>query len=131
MPLPPLLSDSRPALPRPSVVRAFLVLYVIVGVIVCIESIETIIAALHGRFPVHDRRHALMLGILETVAAILFLIPRTMRWGAAGLLAIFALAFLLHLSGGHPNFNLLIYAAAVLFIREHGVRDYRWWSSTI
>lgn len=54
-----------------------------------------------------------------------FLIPRTMRWGAAALLVIFALAFGLHLLGGHPNLDLLIYAAAVVFIRVHGVQGYR------
>jgi uncharacterized membrane protein YphA (DoxX/SURF4 family) len=99
---------------------------VTVGIIVCLESVQTVIAALQGGFSPSNRPHALLLGALETAAAILFLIPRTMRWGAAGLLTIFVLAFGLHLAGGHPNFALLIYAAAVLFIRVHGVQGYRW-----
>ena len=114
-----------------SLVRAFLVLYVTVGVIVCAESVQTVLAALQGDFSAHDRPHALVLGGLEAVAAILFLIPQTMRWGAAGLLMIFALAFCLHAVGGHLNLDLLIFAAAVLFVRTHGVRGCRWSPSAI
>ncbi len=113
-------------MPPRSLVRAFLTLYVTVGIIVCLESVQTVRAALRGGFSAHDRPHALVLGALEAAAAILFLIPQTMRWGAAGLLVIFALAFGLHLAGGHPNFDLLVFAAAVLFIRVHGVAGYRW-----
>ena len=113
-------------MPPRSLVRAFLVLYVTLGLAVCLESALTVVAALHGGFSPHDRPHALLLGSVEAGAAIRFLIPRTMPGGAALLLTIFALAFGLHLAGGHPNFALLIYAAAVLFIRVHGVRGYRW-----
>ena len=113
-------------MPSRSLVRAFLALYVTLGIVVCVESVLTVVAALHGRFSPHDRPHALLLGNLEAGAAILFLIPRTMPAGAALLLPIFALAFVLHLAGGHPNYPLLIYAAAVVFIRVHGVRGYHW-----
>jgi len=107
-------------------VRAFLALYVTLGIVVCLESVLTVLAALHGGFSPRDRPHALLLGSLEAGAAILFLIPGLMHAGAALLLTIFAAAFGLHLAGGHPNFALLIYAAAVLFVRVHGVRGYRW-----
>jgi hypothetical protein len=113
-------------MPPRSLVRAFLALYVTVGVIVLLESLLTVHGALHGGFAPHDRPHALTLGILEAAAAILFLIPKAMRWGAAALLAIFALAFSLHFLGGHPNLDLPVFAAAVAFIRVHGVRGYRW-----
>jgi hypothetical protein len=109
----------------PSLVRAFLTLYVTIGVVVCIESVATVVAAVRGELPALTRPHALILGGLEVVAAVLFLIPRTMRWGAAGLLVIFALAFGIHAAGGDPNLDLLILAAAVLFVRTHGVRGYR------
>ncbi len=114
------------AMAERSVVRAFLALYLVVGVIIAVESVRTVAAALHGGFSPRERPHALLLGSLETIAAILFLIPTTMRWGAAALVGIFGIAFLLHLAGGHPNLSLLIYAAAVIFIRVHGVRGYRW-----
>jgi uncharacterized membrane protein HdeD (DUF308 family) len=118
-------------MPSRSLVRTFLVLYATLGVVVCLESVLTVVAALHGGFSPHDRPHALLLGGVEAAAAILFLIPRTMPAGATFLLAVFALAFGLHLAGGHPNFGLLIYAAAVLFIRAHGVRGYHWTLSTV
>ena len=113
-------------MPSRPLVRAFLALYITVGIIVCFESVDTVVTALQGGVSSHDRPHALLLGTLEAGAAILFLIPRAMPWGAAVLLGVFALAFGLHLLGGHPNLDLLIYAAAVLFIRVHGVRGYRW-----
>jgi hypothetical protein len=113
-------------MPPQSLVRAFLALYLAVGVIVLIESVSTVLAAVNGGFSSHDRPHALILGAIESVAAILFLIPRTMRAGAALLLVVFGLAFALHLAGGHPNLDLLVFAAAVFFVRVHGVRGYRW-----
>jgi hypothetical protein len=113
-------------MPPRSLVRAFLGLYVTVGLVVCLESILTVLAALHGGFSSHDRPHAVFLGSVEAVAALVFLIPRTMGTGAAVLLVVFALAFGLHLAGGHPNFDLLVLAAVVLFIRIHGVSGYRW-----
>jgi hypothetical protein len=49
-----------------------------------------------------------------------------MRWGAAGLLLIFALAFAIHTSQGSPPLTLLVYAAGVFFVRTHGVEGYHW-----
>jgi hypothetical protein len=49
-----------------------------------------------------------------------------MRWGAAGLLVVFLLAFALHTVEGHPPLTLMVYAAGVLFVRVHGVEGYRW-----
>jgi uncharacterized membrane protein HdeD (DUF308 family) len=118
-------------MPPRSLVRAFLMLYVTLGLVVCLQSVLTIVAALHGGFSPQERPHALVLGSLEAGAAVLFLIPRSMPLGAALLLGIFAIAFGLHLLGGHPNYSLLIYAAAVLFIRVHGVRGYRWSASAV
>jgi len=112
--------------PDQGLVRAFLTLYVALGLVVGYQSIQTIASALRGGMSTHDRPHAILLGALETAAAVLFLIPRTMRWGAAGLIAVFSIAFLLHAIDGHPNPALLVYAAAALFVRAHGVQGYRW-----
>jgi hypothetical protein len=114
-----------------SLVRAFLILYVTIGVVVWIESVATVVAAVRGELPTLERPHALVLGGVEVVAAVLFLIPGTMRWGAAGLLVIFALAFGIHAAGGDLNLDLLIFAAAVLFVRTHGVHGYRWAPSAV
>jgi hypothetical protein len=113
-------------MPARTLVRGFLSLYAVVGVVVLVESLQTVWAATHGGFSEPDRTHALILGGLESLAAVAFLLPRTMHWGAAALLAIFAIAFTLHSLQGHPPLTLLVYAAAVLFVRLHGVAGYRW-----
>ena len=74
--------------------------------------------------------HALILGTVETLAALLFLVPRTMRVGAVALLAIFALAFAVHPLGGNWHLASLVYAAGVLFVHIHGVRAFRWQAAT-
>jgi uncharacterized membrane protein YphA (DoxX/SURF4 family) len=101
--------------------RAFILLYASIGVVVLIQSIETVVAAGRGTIPAGDRLHARVLGGLEIVAAVLFLIPRTMRAGAIGLLVIFALAFGLHAVRGDFALPLLVYAAGVFFVRTHGI----------
>lgn len=111
--------------PRP-LVRAFLAFYVILGLVVLVESVETVVRAQGGGFHGPDRLHALILGSLEAVAAVAFLVPRAMQLGATVLLAIFALAFGLHMLQGSPNLVLLVYGAGVLFVRVHGVSGYRW-----
>ena len=113
-----------------SLVRAFLILYVTLGLVVLAQSVQTVIAAHHGAAITPDRLHALLVGAVEAIAALLFLVPQTMGVGANTLLAVFALAFGLHALEGHPNFTLLVYAAGVLFVRIHGVRGYRWKAAT-
>jgi hypothetical protein len=103
--------------------RAFLALYVTLGLVVLIQSVETIVAARRGEIAGPNRHHALILGAVEAGAALLFLVPRTMRVGAVTLLAIFALAFGLHALSGDLPLALLVYAAGVLFVYVHGVRD--------
>jgi hypothetical protein len=76
--------------------RAFVGLYLTTGIVVLIQSVQTI------------------------VAAIVFLIPRTMRIGALGLLVILAFAFGLHALRGDLALSLLVYAAAVSFVWVHG-----------
>lgn len=111
--------------PRP-LVRAFLALYVTLGLVVLVESVATVLHAQAGGFHGPDRLHAAILGSLEAVAAVAFLVPRAMHVGAAVLLVIFALAFGLHVLQGEPNLVLLVYGAGVLFVRIHGVSGYRW-----
>ena len=113
--------------PPRSLVRAFLALYVTLGLVVLSESVATVLAALAGHgFHGPDRLHAQILGSVEAVAAVAFLVPRAMSVGAMALLAIFALAFGLHALQGSPNLVLLVYGAGVLFVRVHGVTGYRW-----
>lgn len=65
--------------------------------------------------------HALLvLAIVETLAAIVFMVPQTIRLGGLVLLSVFAIAFSVHLVHGELNLGLLVYAAGTLFIVIHG-----------
>lgn len=112
--------------PPRSLVRAFLVLWITLGIVILLQSVQTVLAARAGTFHGDDRMHALILAGIEAVAAVAFLVPRAMHAGAVALLAIFALAFGLHLVQGSPNLVLLVYGAGVLFVRVHGVSGYHW-----
>lgn len=101
--------------------RSFAVLYLTVGAVVLIQSIQTVLAAVRDLLPAGGQHHAIVLGSAEALAAILFLVPRTMRRGADVLLVIFALAFGLHAVRGELALALVVYGAAVLFVRTHGV----------
>ena len=109
-----------------SLVRSFVGLYLTVGVVVFIQSLQAVLAAVQGHLPAADQRHAMLLGSIEAIAAILFLVPRTVRHGADVLLVIFGLAFVLHAMRGELSLTLVVYGAAVLFVRAHGAP----WSSS-
>ena len=112
-------------MPPRNLVRAFLGLYLLTGIVVLFESLDTVLAARSGAIHGPDRGHAFILGSLEILAALLFLIPRTMRWGAAGLLLVFLAAFAHHAAQGSPPWPLLVYGATVVFVWVHGVKtDY-------
>jgi uncharacterized membrane protein len=101
--------------------RAFAILYLTLGLVVLVQSVSTVVEAVRASVPIADRHHGLILGGLETLAAVLLLIPRTMRLGASALLVIFALAFAFHAVQGDVAWPLLVYGAAVFFVRTHGV----------
>lgn len=61
-----------------------------------------------------------LLGGVEALAALLFLIPSTRRAGGAGLLVIFAIAGAIHLLHGEYDVGgLVVYAAAVLVCQSN------------
>lgn len=53
------------------------------------------------------------------MAALLFLIPRSMRIGAYGLLAILGVGFVAHAVRGEHAADLRVYLAAVYFVLVH------------
>ena len=106
---------------RRTLVRAFVALYVTVGIVVLIQSLHLLLDARRGEFAGPERFHVAFLAVLEILAAILFLIPRTMQLGAGALLVIFAGAFAMHLFQGQPPWQVLVDAAAVWFVRAHGL----------
>jgi hypothetical protein len=93
---------------------AFLVFHLVLGAALLWGSLHTVFH-LGSSDP-----HALIIGTVEAVAAIAFLLPRTMRFGAGTLLGVLALAFLLHAARAEWRPDLLVYAAGVLLVAVHG-----------
>ena len=83
-----------------------------------VQSAQTVLAAWHP----HGRAGlpAFVLGSVEVAAAILFLVRRTMTLGAIGLLAVFAIAFVVHGFRGQFPLALVVYAAAVYLVMSEG-----------
>jgi hypothetical protein len=64
--------------------------------------------------------HLVVLGSFEAVAAMLFLVPKTLRLGAAGLLLSCGAALVAHAAMSQWRGDLLVYMAAVMFVALHG-----------
>jgi uncharacterized membrane protein YjjP (DUF1212 family) len=74
--------------------------------------VALVISQLHG-----ETHHALLLllGIAELAAAILFLIPGTMRFGSMSLIVVFVIAAVFHLLHRELNIGNLAVDAAAAF----------------
>jgi len=115
-------------MPSRNLIRAFVVLWWVVGVVLLVASIRTIQGAL---LPGHHDPHHLLLGGFEAVAAVVFLIPWTMRVGAIGLLLALVVALVVHAVTGPFAWTLLAYAAAVLYVAVHGAPPRSAWAALI
>ena len=94
---------------------AFIGFHFTLAIVVLLQSIWGVKPALN------TANHALLvLAIVETFAAIVFMIPQTIRLGGLVLLLVFAVAFSVHLRHGELDLRLLVYAAGTLFIVVHG-----------
>jgi len=93
---------------------AFLLFQLVLGAALVSGSVHTVIH-LGPSDP-----HALVIGSVEALAAIAFLVPRTMRVGAGVLLLVIALAFVIHALRGEWRPDLLVYLAGVLLVAVHG-----------
>jgi uncharacterized membrane protein YphA (DoxX/SURF4 family) len=105
-------------MPSVNLVRAFVVQWWTMGIVLLYLSLKTVHAGLAARGG-HDV-HLVVVGAIEAVAAVLFLIPRTLRIGAIGLLVVFAVVLLIHALRFQFRGDIVIYAAAVLFVAVHG-----------
>src|SRR5205085_8329076 len=100
--------------------RSFIAFHMTLGVVVLAQSL---IAMFQMRGPVgasHVSAGITMLAGAEAVAALLFIVPATLRWGAVALLAIFFIALAFHGLHGELQLTLLVYAAGVFFVMVHG-----------
>jgi uncharacterized membrane protein YphA (DoxX/SURF4 family) len=105
-------------MPPLRLLRSFLALWWVVGIGLLALSVRTVALAFE-RGQVVDL-HMALIGGVEAAAAILFLVPRTLRAGAAGLLLTIAIAWLAHAHAQVVRWDLAIDAAAVLFVAVHG-----------
>jgi uncharacterized membrane protein YphA (DoxX/SURF4 family) len=94
--------------------RAFLVFHFTLGLALLGSSVHTVLHL--GRSDLH----ALVIGSIEAVGAAAFLVPRTLRPGAALLLLPLGAAALIHAGRGEWRPDLLVYAAGVLLVAVHG-----------
>ena len=97
--------------------RSFIALHLTLGIVILAESAMTLMHAMQAPA---EHFHLAMLSSLEIVAALLFLLPRTMRFGGVTLVAVFAIAIVAHALQGEFVASLLVYAAATLFVTVHG-----------
>ena len=102
-----------------SIAGAFLALWWTLGVLLVVYSVQTAWHALGAGRDGTDV-HVAVLASVEAIAGLLFLVPKTMRAGGACLLAVFAVAIVLHGRKGEFASQLLLYAAAVSFVMVHG-----------
>lgn len=105
-------------MPSRRLLRSFLFLWLATGLALLYGSIQTAISALHPGG--HLNPHLVLLASVEALAAILFVIPRSMRVGAVGLLATIFIAFSVHAALHEFRADLLLYGAVVSFVLIHG-----------
>jgi len=105
-------------MPPQRLLRSFVFLWLVTGIALLYGSIQTAREAFQRGE--HLNPHLVLLGSVEALAAILFLVPRTMRAGAVGLLATIFVAFSVHAALHEFRADLLLYGAVVLFIMIHG-----------
>jgi hypothetical protein len=96
--------------------RAFMLLHAVLGLGLLIMGHNALLHALHE----HGFGHLTFVAGLEFVGAILLLIPRTLKVGGFALLVVLIPGFILHLTRGEWELQLLIYAAGVWFVMVHG-----------
>ena len=98
--------------------RSFAAFHITLGIVVLVESLRTVFAVSQG----HDANplgsHLAILAGAEAIAAVLFLVPKTLKAASIALLLIFAFAIVVH--GIQRELGLLVYAAGVLFVSVHG-----------
>ena len=94
--------------------QAFVAFHVTLGLALLWASVHTVLHLGPTDF------HARVIGTMEAVGAAAFLIPATLRLGAALLLLSLLGALIVHAAAGELRPDLLVYAAGVLLVTLHG-----------
>ena len=105
-------------MPEQSIARAFLALWWTLGALLVASSVHTAWHALAASGGIDV--HVAILASAEAISGLLFLVPKTMPAGGVCLLAVFAVALVLHGRKGEFASQLLLYAVAVSFVMVHG-----------
>lgn len=103
----------------PTTRRAFMLFHATLGGVLLLNGVMAVSHALHELDGRHG--HLAMVGSLEALGALLFLIPRTVRWGGAALLVVLLGGVAMHLSKGEwQELHYLIYATGVWLVMLNG-----------
>lgn len=100
----------------PNVRRAFMLFHAVLGGGLLIMSHNALFHALHE----HGFGHLMLVAALEMLGALLLLIPRTLKIGGVALLVVLVPGFVVQVTHGEWEPQLLIYAAGVYFVMIHG-----------
>ena len=116
-------------MPPRNLLRSFLALWIVTGLVLLIGGADTLREAWAGS--AHANPHLVLLGGVEAVAALLFVLPYTFRIGAVGLLATIGIAFAVHTALGQFRADLLLYGVVVTFVMIHGPLTQTQWRAAI
>lgn len=97
---------------------AFIAFHITLAAVVFIESMITVFHSLHSTTQSHLGTILPWFAGVEALAALLLLIPQTLKIGGGLLLAIFAVAIIVH--GPADQMPLFVFAAGVIFVMVHG-----------
>jgi hypothetical protein len=98
--------------------RSFVGFHLTLASVVFVQSVLAVFKALLAEPDANW--HLFILASVEAVAAILFVIPVTLRVGGISLCLVFFVAFTAHAIVGEFELGLLVYGAGTVFILFHG-----------
>ena len=97
---------------------AFIIFHFTLTLIIFIESVITVFHSLHSTTQSHLGAILPWFAGLEAIAALMLLIPKTLKIGGAILLVIFAAALITH--GPAGQMALFVYAAGIILLMANG-----------
>jgi hypothetical protein len=98
----------------------FVVLQFTLGLVVLYGSVRTVLGGLRVAAGGEAHWHLVLLGTLEAIGALLFLLPRCTKIGGSIMLVTFAIAIVAHALQREFPGNLLVYAAATWLVMVRG-----------
>jgi hypothetical protein len=97
---------------------AFVLFHVTLGVVILIQSLLALFHSLHIETQSHLATLLPWFAGLEAIAAIMLLVPHSLKIGGVMLLLIFVIALIVH--GPADGMPLMVYGAGVVLVMAHG-----------